>query len=233
MAIWMIVGLWLVYLALTANLELSNLVLGLLIAAGLTLLLRPPRGTFELRRLPAALLALGRYLFIVAFNAIKSGLFAARLVLDPSLPVKPGIIAIPSGCDSELATALSAHSITLAPGEMVVRGTASAPRATARDLSVGGQEGVMITILTYVLYLALLVHIGLLAIVLWRVWRGENVVDRLMGADLLGTLTLSNLVLLALIEGDSIYIDVALGLAALGFIGTIALAKYVADEQMF
>jgi multisubunit Na+/H+ antiporter MnhF subunit len=91
----------------------------------------------------------------------------------------------------------------------------------------------MITILTYVLYLALLVHIGLLAIVLWRVWRGENVVDRLMGADLLGTLTLSNLVLLALIEGDSIYIDVALGLAALGFIGTIALAKYVADEQMF
>jgi multisubunit Na+/H+ antiporter MnhF subunit len=91
----------------------------------------------------------------------------------------------------------------------------------------------MATILTYILYLALLVHIGLLAVVLWRVWRGENVIDRLTGADLLGTLTLSILVLLALIERDSIYIDVALGLAALGFIGTIALAKYVADEQMF
>jgi multisubunit Na+/H+ antiporter MnhF subunit len=91
----------------------------------------------------------------------------------------------------------------------------------------------MTTILTYILYLALLVHIGLLAVVLWRVWRGENVIDRLMGADLLNTLVLSMLVLLALIEQDSIYIDVALGLAALGFIGTIALAKYVADEQMF
>ena len=91
----------------------------------------------------------------------------------------------------------------------------------------------METILTYVLYLALLIHVGLLAVVLWRVWRGENVIDRLMGADLLGILTLSILVLLALIEGDSIYIDVALGLAALGFIGTIALAKYVADEQVF
>jgi len=89
------------------------------------------------------------------------------------------------------------------------------------------------TILTYVLYLALLVHIGLLAVVLWRVWRGDNVIDRLTGADLLSTLTLSILVLLALIEGNSIYVDVALGLAALGFIGTIALAKYVADEQMF
>ena len=89
------------------------------------------------------------------------------------------------------------------------------------------------TILTYVLYLALLVHIVLLAVVLWKVWRGDNIVDRLMSADLFGTLTLAVLVLLALIERDSIYIDVALGLAALGFIGIIALAKYVADEQMF
>ena len=47
MAIWMIVGLWLVYLALTANLELSNIVLGLLVAVGLTLLMRPPPGTFR------------------------------------------------------------------------------------------------------------------------------------------------------------------------------------------
>lgn len=91
----------------------------------------------------------------------------------------------------------------------------------------------MATVLTYVLYLALLIHMGLLALVLWRVWRGENVIDRLMGADLLSTLTLAILVLLALIEQDSIYVDVALGLAALGFISTIALAKYVADEQMF
>jgi multicomponent Na+:H+ antiporter subunit E len=120
MAIWMIVGLWLVYLALTANLELGNLVLGLLIATGLTALLRPPRGTFDLRRLPDTLMALIRYLFVVILNAIKSGLVVARLVLDPVLPVKQGIIAIPSGCDSELATALSAHAITLAPGEMVV-----------------------------------------------------------------------------------------------------------------
>jgi multicomponent Na+:H+ antiporter subunit F len=89
------------------------------------------------------------------------------------------------------------------------------------------------TVLIYILYSSLLVHIGLLAVVLWRVWRGENVIDRLMGADLLSTLTLSVLVVLALIERDSIYVDVALGLSAVAFIGTIALAKYVADERMF
>jgi multisubunit Na+/H+ antiporter MnhF subunit len=91
----------------------------------------------------------------------------------------------------------------------------------------------MTAILTYVLYLALLIHVGLLAVALWRVWRGKNIIDRLTGADLLNVLTLAILVLLSLIEQDSIYIDVALGLALLGFIGTIALAKYVADEQMF
>ena len=91
----------------------------------------------------------------------------------------------------------------------------------------------MTTILTYVLYTALLVHVGLLAAVLWRLWRGENIIDRLTASDLLNILTLAILVLLALIEQDSIYIDAALGLAALGFIGTIALAKYVADEQIF
>jgi multisubunit Na+/H+ antiporter MnhF subunit len=96
-----------------------------------------------------------------------------------------------------------------------------------------GEADSMGMILTYVLYLALLVHTGLLAVVLWKVWRGENIIDRLMGADLLGTLTLAVLVLLALIERDSIYVDVALGLAALGFVGIIALGKYVADEQVF
>jgi multisubunit Na+/H+ antiporter MnhF subunit len=91
----------------------------------------------------------------------------------------------------------------------------------------------MSTILTLTLYIALLTHIILMGIVLWRVLRGENVVDRLIGFDLTGTLTLAILVIVSLIEQASIFIDVALGLAALGFIGTIALAKYLADEQMF
>jgi multisubunit Na+/H+ antiporter MnhF subunit len=91
----------------------------------------------------------------------------------------------------------------------------------------------MANILSAVLYVALIVHIGLVAVALWRVWRGENVIDRLIGFDLTGILTLAILVLISLIRQNSIYIDVAMGLAALGFISTIALAKYIADEQMF
>jgi multicomponent Na+:H+ antiporter subunit E len=54
------------------------------------------------------------------WELIVSGLQVAHIVLSPSLPIKPGIIAIPSGTDSDLATALSAHAITVTPGELVV-----------------------------------------------------------------------------------------------------------------
>lgn len=80
---------------------------------------------------------------------------------------------------------------------------------------------------------ALLVHVILIAIAIWHIWKGKDVIDRLIGVDLVGILFLAVLVLLALIFSDVLYIDVALALAALGFISLVALAKYVADEQMF
>lgn len=91
----------------------------------------------------------------------------------------------------------------------------------------------MSNVLALALSASLAVHIALIAICVWRVWRGENVIDRLLGADLVSTLMLAILVLIAIIERSAIYMDVALGLAVLGFVSTIALAKYIADQQMF
>mgnify|MGYP000911756039 FL=1 len=87
--------------------------------------------------------------------------------------------------------------------------------------------------LNIVATVALIVHLILVAIVVWRIWRGRTVVDRLMSVDLAATFLLSTLVLLAILRRDSIYIDLALTLAALSFITVIVLAKYLADEQMF
>lgn len=91
----------------------------------------------------------------------------------------------------------------------------------------------MTIILTVVLSIALVVHMLLMSISLWRVWRGENIIDRLVSADMLATITLAVIVIVALITRNSMYIDVALGLAVLGFVSTIAFAKYFADEQVF
>lgn len=91
----------------------------------------------------------------------------------------------------------------------------------------------MENLLSLALQASLAIHILLIAVSVWRVWRGENVIDRLIGADLIGTLILSVLVLVALILVNSVYLDVALGLVLLGFVGTIALAKYIVDHAMY
>jgi multisubunit Na+/H+ antiporter MnhF subunit len=89
------------------------------------------------------------------------------------------------------------------------------------------------TVLSYVIYTALATHAVLIGVALLRVWRGENVIDRLVAVEMLGTLTLAVFVLIALLTRSSRYVDVALALAVLGYVGTIALAQYVADEQVY
>jgi multicomponent Na+:H+ antiporter subunit E len=114
------IPLLILYLALTASLELSNIALGALVAALAAVLLGPARQLSSLRQLPTALLALAKYIVIMLWELIVSGLQVARIVLSPSLPIKPGIVMIPSGTDSELALALSTHAVAVTPGELVV-----------------------------------------------------------------------------------------------------------------
>jgi len=112
--------LTLTYLALTGNLEAINIVAGVIIAALVVLLVRPQPHRVTWRQVPGRTIALGRYILLLIYDLIVSGVQVARIVLDPKLPIKPGIIAIPSRCRSEMASALNAHAITLTPGESVI-----------------------------------------------------------------------------------------------------------------
>lgn len=108
------------YLALTANLQFSNLVVGTLIAAGVLALLRPRPVPVNIRNTPGRLWAWLRYIVILVKDIIQSGLTTARLVLDPQLPIRPGIIAIPAQGESELGRALHMHALSVTPGEIVI-----------------------------------------------------------------------------------------------------------------
>lgn len=112
--------LTLVYLALTSNLQPSNIVVGVLLAVLALVLIRPERKTMSPRDYPRSLMALVRYVATLAADLVISGLQVARVVLTPSLPIRPGVIAIPSDTKSDLGLALSAHAITLTPGNLVV-----------------------------------------------------------------------------------------------------------------
>ncbi len=112
--------LWAAYLGFTANLEWLNLLFGAVLALGILLLIRPRVAALTLRQLVYSIATLLLYVLIVAWEVLKNGVVVARIVLTPSLPIKPGVIAIPSGTDSRIAQAFSAHSITITPGEFVL-----------------------------------------------------------------------------------------------------------------
>ncbi|MFO7662518.1 MAG: monovalent cation/H+ antiporter complex subunit F [Chloroflexota bacterium] len=88
-------------------------------------------------------------------------------------------------------------------------------------------------LLTITFNTSLVLHTVLIVVVVWRIWRGKTIVDRLIGVELMATLLMAILVILGLLNRDSIYLNIAIALAALGFVTTIALAKYLADEQLF
>lgn len=110
----------LIYLALTMSLEISNIVVGVVIGIGVALFTKPARTNVPLSRLPRGIVTFFVYVALLALDVVRSGINVARIVLDPKLPIRPGVVAIKSGTKSELGTALSAHAITITPGEMVI-----------------------------------------------------------------------------------------------------------------
>lgn len=72
------------------------------------------------------------------------------------------------------------------------------------------------------------VMIGLaMTLNLWRLVRGPDVTDRILALDTLTINAIALLVLFGVRAGASAYFEAALILAVMGFVGTVALAKYL------
>jgi multicomponent Na+:H+ antiporter subunit E len=112
--------LTIVYLALTANFQLSNIFIGLLLGLGVMILLSRAGSTMAWQFSPGGVASLVRYVFVLIVDLAGSGIQVARIVLNPRLPIDQGNVAIPTTCETPVAQALSAHAITVTPGEMVV-----------------------------------------------------------------------------------------------------------------
>lgn len=115
--------LTLVYLALAykyGDNPLPHIVLGFLVALGVSALLPVRVKTFDWSYAPTFFVGVIRYVMLVIVDMFKSAYQVALIVLSPKLPIQPGVVAIESGCQSPIAIALSAHAITLTPGEMVI-----------------------------------------------------------------------------------------------------------------
>ncbi|MBZ0145236.1 MAG: K+/H+ antiporter subunit F [Rhodocyclaceae bacterium] len=62
---------------------------------------------------------------------------------------------------------------------------------------------------------------------LWRLARGPDAADRILALDTLTINAIALLVLFGVRAGSSAYFEAALILAVMGFVGTVALAKYL------
>lgn len=61
----------------------------------------------------------------------------------------------------------------------------------------------------------------------WRLLRGPSAPDRILALDTLYVNTIALLVLLGIHLGSALYFEAALLIALMGFVGTVALCKYL------
>lgn len=73
-----------------------------------------------------------------------------------------------------------------------------------------------------------LVMIGLaLFLTVYRIVVGPTLADRVLALDLLTVLAMGFVGAMAIRTGITLYVDIAIGLALLGFLATVALARYI------
>lgn len=86
----------------------------------------------------------------------------------------------------------------------------------------------MLAITVTVSFLMLTVA-ALLALV--RVVRGPTLPDRVVAIDLIGVLIVGVIVVAAAATGEQAFLDVAIVIALISFVGTVAYARYVEREE--
>jgi multicomponent K+:H+ antiporter subunit F len=79
-----------------------------------------------------------------------------------------------------------------------------------------------------VLPYAIGVFVIALLLTAWRLLRGPSLADRILALDTLYVNAMALLVLLGLQFGTTLYFEAALVIALLGFVGTVALSRFVA-----
>ena len=69
------------------------------------------------------------------------------------------------------------------------------------------------------------------ALCLYRIGRGPTAPDRMVAIDILGTLLVGFVAILTALTGKAYLLDVALVLALVSFVGSLALARYLAGSE--
>jgi multicomponent Na+:H+ antiporter subunit F len=78
--------------------------------------------------------------------------------------------------------------------------------------------------------IALLLLIAAMSLTVIRIIRGPTLADRILGLDLITSLAIGMIAVIAIRSGFSLYIDIAISLGLVGFLSTIAFARYLLKQ---
>ena len=84
----------------------------------------------------------------------------------------------------------------------------------------------------YAMAFALVALAVSLLLAAWRLLRGPNAEDRILALDTIYINALAVTILLGIVFATTIYFEVALVIAMLGFVGTVVLAKYLEQKEI-
>ncbi|MGO4618438.1 cation:proton antiporter [Ensifer sp. 2YAB10] len=74
---------------------------------------------------------------------------------------------------------------------------------------------------------ALIALSAALLITVWRIIRGPTLPDRVLGLDMLVAIAIGLIAIVAIRTGFNLYIDIAIALGLVGFLATVAFARFI------
>lgn len=116
---WLI--LFLVWLGFTTTFAFAEVVTGILLSFTVAIFSYKSFTHAGLKSLsPKRILYMFQYFFVFMIALIKANFDVARIVINPKLPINPGIVEVDSKLTSPFAKMILANSITLTPGTLTV-----------------------------------------------------------------------------------------------------------------
>lgn len=111
-----------VWMIVTSSVSIGSFFVGFVLGCAILYMVHVQEIQIDRRRLPDQMVALVIYVVTLFRDIWNSSVDVARRVLNPSLPLKPGIIKVATqdADESDFTAAFSAHGITITPGELVV-----------------------------------------------------------------------------------------------------------------
>lgn len=116
------IPLSLLWMIVSGSMNPGSFVVGYALGFAILYLMKTENIQINWRKLPDQLAAFGVYVVTLLRDIWMSSMDVLKRVLDPELPMNPGMLAVPTQDEtqSDFIAAFSAHGITITPGELVV-----------------------------------------------------------------------------------------------------------------